>query len=173
MRDKLEKIIKAYEELEKKLSDPAVASDIKEFTRLNKEYAHQSDLIAASREYIARSMTSRLPRKCSTILPMPMRRRCSRWTSPKTRPNFPSSRKTLSTCSSRATPTTTRTPSSRFAPPPVATRRPSSPATCTRCISAFASRVAGRPPCSIPAPARPAALSPSSSRSRATASTPS
>ena len=35
MRDKLEKIIKAYEELEKKLSDPAVASDIKEFTRLN------------------------------------------------------------------------------------------------------------------------------------------
>ena len=36
MRDKLEKIIKAYEE----------------FTRLNKEYAHQSDLIAASREYI-------------------------------------------------------------------------------------------------------------------------
>lgn len=29
MRDKLEKIIKAYEELEKKLSDPAVASDIK------------------------------------------------------------------------------------------------------------------------------------------------
>ena len=39
MRDKLEKIIKAYEELEKKLSDPAVASDIKEFTRLNKEYA--------------------------------------------------------------------------------------------------------------------------------------
>ena len=33
MRDKLEKIIKAYEELEKKLSDPAVASDIKEFTR--------------------------------------------------------------------------------------------------------------------------------------------
>ena len=48
----VQEIIKAYEELEKKLSDPAVASDIKEFTRLNKEYAHQSDLIAASREYI-------------------------------------------------------------------------------------------------------------------------
>ena len=32
MRDKLEKIIIAFEELEKKLSDPAVASDIKEFT---------------------------------------------------------------------------------------------------------------------------------------------
>ena len=52
MRDKLEKLIYAYEELEKKLSDPAVASDIKEFTRLNKEYAHQTDLVKASREYL-------------------------------------------------------------------------------------------------------------------------
>ena len=52
MRDKLEKLIAAYEELEKKLSDPAVASDIKEFTRLNKEYAHQTDLINAAREYL-------------------------------------------------------------------------------------------------------------------------
>ena len=55
MRDKLEKIIKAYEELEKKLSDPAVASDIKEFTRLNKEYAHQSDLIASRACFLARA----------------------------------------------------------------------------------------------------------------------
>ena len=52
MRDKLEKIIIAFEELEKKLSDPAVASDIKEFTRLNKEYAHQTDLVKAAREYL-------------------------------------------------------------------------------------------------------------------------
>lgn len=53
MRDKLEKIIAAYEELEQKLSDPAVASDIKEFTRLNKEYAHQTDLVNAAREYLS------------------------------------------------------------------------------------------------------------------------
>ena len=53
MRERLEKIIAAYEELEKKLSDPAVASDIKEFTRLNKEYAHQTDLVNAAREYIS------------------------------------------------------------------------------------------------------------------------
>ena len=53
MRDKLEKLIYAYEELEKKLSDPAVASDIKEFTRLNKEYAHQTDLVNAAREYLS------------------------------------------------------------------------------------------------------------------------
>jgi peptide chain release factor 1 len=53
MRDKLEKIIIAYQELEKKLSDPSVAGNIKEFTRLNKEYAHQTDLVNAAREYIA------------------------------------------------------------------------------------------------------------------------
>ncbi len=52
MRDKLEKIIIAFEELEKKLSDPAVASDIKEFTRLNKEYARQTDLVKADPEYM-------------------------------------------------------------------------------------------------------------------------
>ena len=53
MRDKLEKLIAAYEELEKKLSDPSIASDIKEFTRLNKEYAHQTPLVAAAREYLS------------------------------------------------------------------------------------------------------------------------
>ena len=53
MRDKLEKLIAAYEELEKKLSDPSVASDIKEFTRLNKEYAHQTALVTAAREYLS------------------------------------------------------------------------------------------------------------------------
>ena len=52
MRDKLEKLIAAYQELEQKLSDPAVASDIKEFTRLNKEYAHQTELITKAREYL-------------------------------------------------------------------------------------------------------------------------
>ena len=53
MRDKLEKLIAAYEELEKKLADPSVASDIKEYTRLNKEYAHQTPLVTAAREYLA------------------------------------------------------------------------------------------------------------------------
>ena len=53
MRDKLEKLIAAYEELEKKLADPSVASDIKEYTRLNKEYAHQTPLVAAAREYLS------------------------------------------------------------------------------------------------------------------------
>lgn len=53
MRDKLEKLIAAYEELEKKLSDPSVVSNQKEYMRLAKEHAHQADLVAAAREYLS------------------------------------------------------------------------------------------------------------------------
>ena len=52
MRDKLEKLILAYQELEKKLSDPSVVSDQKEYARLAKEHASQADLVAAAREYL-------------------------------------------------------------------------------------------------------------------------
>ena len=52
MRDKLTKIIKAYEELEAKLMDPAVVSDPKEYARLAKEHASQSELVARAREYL-------------------------------------------------------------------------------------------------------------------------
>ncbi len=52
MRDKLTKIIQAYEELEQKLMDPAVVSDPKEYARLAKEHAGQSELVARAREYL-------------------------------------------------------------------------------------------------------------------------
>ena len=52
MRDKLEKLIQAYAELEKKLGDPAVVSDQKEYTRLAKEHSSQADLVAKAREYL-------------------------------------------------------------------------------------------------------------------------
>jgi peptide chain release factor 1 len=52
MRDKLEKLILAYEELEKKLMDQAVVSDPKEYARLAKEHASQADLVAKAREYL-------------------------------------------------------------------------------------------------------------------------
>ena len=52
MRDKLLKIVQAYEELEKKLMDPAVVSDPKEYARLAKEHASQSELVAKAREYL-------------------------------------------------------------------------------------------------------------------------
>lgn len=52
MRDKLEKLIAAYEELEKKLLDPSVLADQKEYTRLAKEHAKQAELVAKAREYL-------------------------------------------------------------------------------------------------------------------------
>lgn len=52
MRDKLEKLIAAYKELEKKLSDPAVVADQKEYTRLAKEHSSQAELVAKAREYL-------------------------------------------------------------------------------------------------------------------------
>ena len=52
MRDKLAKLIEAYEELERKLVDPAVVSDPKEYARLAKEHAAQAELAAKAREYL-------------------------------------------------------------------------------------------------------------------------
>ncbi|MCI6843272.1 MAG: peptide chain release factor 1 [Coriobacteriaceae bacterium] len=52
MRDKLEKIIAAYEELEQKMVDPAVVSDPKEYARIAKEHADQAALVAKAREYL-------------------------------------------------------------------------------------------------------------------------
>ena len=52
MRDKLEKLIDAYVELEKKMVDPAVVSDPKEYARIAKEHASQSELVEKAREYV-------------------------------------------------------------------------------------------------------------------------
>ncbi len=52
MREKLEKIISAYEELQAKMSDPSILADQKEYNRLAKEYANQGELVAKSREYL-------------------------------------------------------------------------------------------------------------------------
>ncbi len=52
MEDKLQKLIAAYEELEKRMVDPSVVSDPKEYARIAKEHADQSQLVAKAREYL-------------------------------------------------------------------------------------------------------------------------
>ena len=52
MRDKLEKIISAFEDLEAKMGDPDVLSDQKEYNRLAKEYATQRPLAERADDYI-------------------------------------------------------------------------------------------------------------------------
>ncbi len=51
MREKLQAIGAAYDELTAKLGDPAVLADQKEYTRLAKEHAEQAPLVAKIREY--------------------------------------------------------------------------------------------------------------------------
>ena len=53
MYDKLKKIIGAYEELEARLGDPDVLADQAEYTRIAKEHARQTDLVAAARRYVS------------------------------------------------------------------------------------------------------------------------
>ena len=53
MKEKLEKIISAYEDLQSKMSDPSILADQKEYNRLAKEYAKQGPLIESSREYLS------------------------------------------------------------------------------------------------------------------------
>ncbi|MGI6220610.1 MAG: peptide chain release factor 1 [Coriobacteriales bacterium] len=52
MRDKLQKIIESYRELEAKLGDPDVVSNQKEYTRLAKEHASQTPLARKAEEYV-------------------------------------------------------------------------------------------------------------------------
>lgn len=52
MREKLEAIITAYEDLQVKMGDPEVLANQKEYNRLAKEYAKQGPLVAKSREYV-------------------------------------------------------------------------------------------------------------------------
>ena len=52
MREKLQQIIDAYTELERKLGDPAVFGDQKEYTRLAKEHAAQAELAKQARAYV-------------------------------------------------------------------------------------------------------------------------
>ena len=170
MRDKLEKIIKAYEELEKKLSDPAVASDIKEFTRLNKEYAHQSDLIAASREYIGALDDIEAAKEMLHDTTDADEKEMLQMDISENEAKLPQLEEDIKYMLIPSDPNDDK---NTIVEVREAMKQPSLPATCTRCISVSASRAVGRPPCSTPAPARPAALSPLSSRSRATASTPS
>jgi peptide chain release factor 1 len=52
MRERLEQIIAAYDELTAKLSDPEVMNDQKEYARLAKKHAGMTALAAKAREYL-------------------------------------------------------------------------------------------------------------------------
>lgn len=49
--DKLEAIYNTFRSLEEKLSDPEIVSDMKRFTKINKEYKGMQEVVAAYKEY--------------------------------------------------------------------------------------------------------------------------
>lgn len=53
MREKLNKIVGAYQELQQKMGDPAIIADQKEYNKLAKEYADQGPLVAKAKEYLS------------------------------------------------------------------------------------------------------------------------
>ena len=53
MKEKLEKFLSAYQELQDKMGDPAILADQKEYNRLAKEYADQGPLAKKASEYIS------------------------------------------------------------------------------------------------------------------------
>ena len=172
MRDKLEKIIKAYEELEKKLSDPAVASDIKEFTRLNKEYAHQSDLIAASREYIGALDDIEAAKEMLHDTTDADEKEMLQMDISENEAKLPQLEEDIKYMLIPSDPNDDKNTIVEIRSAAGGDEAAIFAGDLYKMYSAFVSRAAGRPPCSIPAPARPVALSPLSSRLRATASTP-
>lgn len=87
MRDKLEKIIAAYEELEQKMSTGRPSSPTPRSTRIAKEHADQAALVAKAREYLQPSMTSGRKGDAHEASDAE-KRRCSKRTSPITRPSF-------------------------------------------------------------------------------------
>jgi peptide chain release factor 1 len=52
MREKLEQVLAAYDELSARMSDPAVLADQKEYARLAKRHSGQTQLARAARTYI-------------------------------------------------------------------------------------------------------------------------
>lgn len=52
MRDKLQKLIAAYQELEAKMMDPATVQNPTEYARIAKEHAAQAPLVAKAQEYL-------------------------------------------------------------------------------------------------------------------------
>ena len=51
MFDKLEEVLNLYEELEKRMADPALLNDMDEYRRVHKQYSDLTEIVTAFREY--------------------------------------------------------------------------------------------------------------------------
>lgn len=53
MENKLKSILERYAEVEEMLNDPNLASDLKRFTKVNREYKHLEELVTAAKKFFA------------------------------------------------------------------------------------------------------------------------
>ena len=141
MRDKLGKIISAYEDLQAKMSDPAVLADQKEYNKLAKEYADQGPLVEKAREYLQACADIDEAKEMLGDADM---KEFAQETIAAAEEKLPGLEEDIKFLLIPSDPADERTSSSKSALRPAATRRPSLRATCSRCTSASAPAVNGR-----------------------------
>ena len=123
-----------YEELGQKLTDPEVIADVKQFVQLNKDYKELEPIIETSERF--RTALANLAEAKDVLAndkDEEMREMAREEIAELDRPSY-AWRRRSNCCSSPKTRRIRRTPSWRFAAARAATKRRSSPATCSACI---------------------------------------
>ena len=161
MRQKLEKIIDAYAELEKKMGDPAVIADQKEFTKLAKEFSNQKPLVEKAREYVQDCEDLEEARE---MLDDPEMKEFGQEEIARIEAELPELEDEIKVMLIPADPADEKDIIVEIRGGAGGDEAPSSRATCSRCTSASATSISGRSSSWTRARRRPAATSPSSSR---------
>ena len=140
MFDKLPAIEARYETLMSLISDPAVQAEPAEYRKHTKALSEIQETVDAFRTYKGCS-TSRA--QAEELAADPDMRELAQDELTRSARSATRSSSSSRSCSRRATPTTRRTSSSKFAPAPAARKRRCSPPTCSACIRATPSARAG------------------------------
>lgn len=161
MKEKLQKIIEAYDELQAKMGDPAVLADQKEYNRLAKEYASQGPLAKKAAEYVAAMDDLEAAKEMLSDADM---KEFAQEEIASIEGRLPQLEEDIKFMLIPADPADEKDIIVEIRAAAAATRPPFSPATSTRCTSASPLPRAGRPRPWTPRPPRPAASRRSSSR---------
>ena len=166
MKEKLQKIIEAYDELQAKMGDPAVLADQKEYNRLAKEYASQGPLAKKAAEYVAAMDDLEAAKEMLSDADM---KEFAQEEIASIEAKLPQLEEDIKFMLIPADPADEKDiiveiRAAGGLPRPAATRPPFLPATSTRCTSASPRPRAGRPRPWTPRRRRPAASRRSSSR---------
>lgn len=167
MKEKLEKFLDAYQDLQTKMGDPDILSDQKEYNRLAKEYADQGPLAKKAAEYISALDDLEAAREMLSDADM---KEFAQEEIAGIEDRLPALEEDIKFMLIRLTRPMRRTSSLRSGRLPVVMRLPSSLVTSTGCMSISLRPRGGRPKRWMYLPLSPVATRRSSSRSRETTS---